>query len=79
MIAVRIRFDHLDRLPRCVVTRLAVPFCSHCERNLNSPQSVSDHHDRTPRSAVFPSPFHKQGIAHDQADNRQENESVFRF
>ena len=48
-------------------------------RNLNPTQGVSDHHDRTPRPAVFPSPFHNQGIAHEQADNPRENDSVFRF
>ena len=78
MIAVRIRFGHLDRMPRCVVTRLAVPFCSHCERNLNPTQGVSDHHDRTSSPAVLV-PFHNEGVAHDEANNRQENESVFRF
>ena len=71
-------------MPRLYLSGIRVNFTAQrivapVNRNLNSSQSVSDHHDRTPRSAVFPSPFHKQGIAHDQADNRQENESVFRF
>lgn len=50
MIEVRVTFGHLDRLPRCVSTRLAVPFCSHCS------ERVWEGQDRPP-FAVKPS-FH---------------------
>lgn len=68
MVEVRFHVNHLDRLPRCVVTRLAVPFCSHC--SLNSTQGVRDRSDLAPRPAAVSQPFHNLNTTQQEQANR---------
>ena len=47
---------------------------------LNSIKRMGQGDDNRPlTSRASDRPFHNQGVAHDQPDNRQENDCVFRF
>ena len=48
-------------------------------RQFNSPQCVVDRPNDDHSTPAFICPFHNEGVAHDQANNRQENDCVFRF
>lgn len=41
-VTVRMSFGHLDHMPRCEATGLAVHFCSHCESKQHTVHDQSD-------------------------------------
>lgn len=41
-VTVRMSFGHLDQMPRCEATGLAVHFCSHCESQQHTSGNQSD-------------------------------------